>query len=157
MKTIYALTVLALPAIAACTSDIPTVNLGIDDSYRIERMRKLVLSPALTGDAYRWSVDGVTVSTDREYIFLRAEEGTYDLDTELYCLPYIVVDGTYYYPANATCWNLLGEMTEYSQDTDLTAEELFWMLTPATLPFKLFMKLASLATVSSELLTVCTL
>jgi len=38
-----------------------------------------------------------------------------------------------------------------------TPEELFWMLTPATLPFKLFMKLASLATVSSELLTVCTL
>ena len=33
-----------------------------------------------------------------------------------------------------------------------TPEELFWMLTPATLPFKLFMKLASLATVSSELL-----
>ena len=48
---------------------------------------------------------------------------TYDLDTELYCLPYIVVDGEYYYPATATCWNLLGEMTEYSQDTDLTAEE----------------------------------
>ena len=48
---------------------------------------------------------------------------TYDLDTVLYCLPYIVVDGEYYYPANATCWNLLGEMTEYSQDTDLTAEE----------------------------------
>lgn len=83
MKTIYALTVLALPAITACTSDIPTVNLGIDDSYRIERMRKLVLSPALTGDAYRWSVDGVTVSTDREYIFLRAEEGTYDLTFEI--------------------------------------------------------------------------
>lgn len=83
MKTIYALTVLVLPAITACTSDIPTVNLGIDDSYRIERMRKLVLSPALTGDAYRWSVDGVTVSTDREYIFLRAEEGTYDLTFEI--------------------------------------------------------------------------
>ncbi|MBO5267234.1 MAG: cell surface protein [Muribaculaceae bacterium] len=83
MKTIYALTVLALPAITACTSDIPTVNLGIDDSYRIERMRKLVLSPALTGAAYRWSVDGVTVSTDREYIFLRAEEGTYDLTFEI--------------------------------------------------------------------------
>lgn len=83
MKTIYALTVLALPAIAACTSDIPTVNLGIDDSYRIERMRKLVLSPALTGAAYRWSVDGATVSTDREYIFLRAEEGIYDLTFEI--------------------------------------------------------------------------
>lgn len=74
---------LMLPAITACTSDIPTVNLGIDDSYRIERMRKLVLSPALTGAAYRWSVDGVTVSTDREYIFLRAEEGTYDLTFEI--------------------------------------------------------------------------
>lgn len=49
---------------------------------------------------------------------------TYELDTELYCLPYIVVDGNYYYPSNVTCWNLLTEITEFSQDPDLSAEEI---------------------------------
>lgn len=67
-----------------CTSDIPMVNLGIDDTYSIYRMQKLKLSPALTGVAYRWSVirnDGTAtvVSTDREYIFLPESEGLYTL------------------------------------------------------------------------------
>ena len=48
---------------------------------------------------------------------------TYELDTELYCLPYIVVGGNYYYPSNAFCWNLLTEMTKFSQDPDVSAEE----------------------------------
>ena len=48
---------------------------------------------------------------------------TYDLDTNLYCLPYIVIDGQYYYPANASCWNLLGEMTEFAENEDLSDEE----------------------------------
>ena len=55
---------------------------------------------------------GVTAVYDHEIY-------TYDLDTELYCLPYIVIDGTYYYPSTVTCWNLLAEMTEFSQDTTL--------------------------------------
>ena len=62
------------------------------------------------------NANGITAVYDRD-IF------TYALDSELYCLPYIVIDGQYYYPANATCWNLLGEMTEFAADTNLAAEE----------------------------------
>ena len=48
---------------------------------------------------------------------------THELDSELYCLPFIVIDGEYYYPANAIGWNLLAEMTEFSENTELAAEE----------------------------------
>ena len=55
---------------------------------------------------------GVTAVYDNE-IF------TYDLDSELYCLPYIVVKGDYYYPENAICWNLLAEMETFSENENL--------------------------------------
>jgi hypothetical protein len=48
---------------------------------------------------------------------------THELNTELYCLPYIVIDGQYYYPANAIRWNLLGEMVEFSERKDLDPKE----------------------------------
>ncbi|MBQ6997396.1 MAG: hypothetical protein IJN60_03385, partial [Oscillospiraceae bacterium] len=59
---------------------------------------------------------GITAIYDHEIY-------TTDLDTELYCLPYIVVDGEYHYPSTVTCWNLLAEMHEFSDDTSLSAEE----------------------------------
>ena len=62
------------------------------------------------------SANGVTAVYDHEIY-------TQDLDSKLYCLPYIVVDGEYYYPANVISWNLLAEMTEYSQNTELSVEE----------------------------------
>ncbi|MCM1484364.1 MAG: cell surface protein [Muribaculaceae bacterium] len=65
--------------LASCTDDVPMVSLGLDSTYRIERMRKLMLAPAFTGRAYRWTVDGVTVSEDASYIFMAADEGTYHL------------------------------------------------------------------------------
>jgi len=48
---------------------------------------------------------------------------TYDLDTELYCLPYIVIDGEYYYPSNVMSWNLLAEMVEFSENENLDPKE----------------------------------
>ena len=58
----------------SCQQDIPMVSLGVDSQYRIERMRKLILRPEFTGEAYRWTLkdsDGAdsTVSTEREFIF----------------------------------------------------------------------------------------
>lgn len=35
--------------LVACSHDVPMVSLGIDDTYRIARMQKLALEPALTG------------------------------------------------------------------------------------------------------------
>ena len=68
---------------AACNSDIPMVNLGIDDVYYIPRMSKLPLESALTGSEYIWKVDGEVVSTARNYIFLAQEEGTYNISFDI--------------------------------------------------------------------------
>lgn len=68
---------------AACTDEIETVSLGIDDSYRIERLRKLRLESALTGEAYRWTLDGEEVSTARDYIFMQSQEGVYHLTFDI--------------------------------------------------------------------------
>jgi hypothetical protein len=48
---------------------------------------------------------------------------THELDTNLYCLPYVVVDGTYYYRSSVLCLNLLTEMEAFAADTTLTVEE----------------------------------
>ncbi len=74
--------------LAGCTSEVPMVNLGIDDTYYIQRMQKLDLHPALTGARYRWYLrnpDGTErlISTSRDYIFLASEEGTYQLRFEI--------------------------------------------------------------------------
>ncbi|MDE6555872.1 MAG: cell surface protein, partial [Duncaniella sp.] len=70
--------------IAGCSRDIPMVNLGIDDVYYIPRMHKLFLCPALTGNHYEWLVDGEKVSDRKDYIFLAAEEGTYEIELKIH-------------------------------------------------------------------------
>ena len=69
--------------LVACSHDVPMVSLGIDDTYRIARMQKLALEPALTGSEYVWRVDGEVVATTRDYIFLAGEEGRYNLSFEI--------------------------------------------------------------------------
>ncbi len=69
-----------LTLLAGCGNEIPVVSLGIDDVYYIPRMQKLSLSPAFTGTAYEWKVNGKVMSNEREYIFLTAEEGSYDVE-----------------------------------------------------------------------------
>lgn len=69
---------------SGCSKETPMVNLGIDDVYYIPRMTKLDLHPALTGKDYRWSLvkpDGELelLSTQKDYIFLADEEGSYEL------------------------------------------------------------------------------
>ena len=41
--------IIPLLMLGGCSSEIPTVSLGIDDTYYIPRMTKLPLRPALTG------------------------------------------------------------------------------------------------------------
>ena len=64
------------------------VSLGVDSQYRIERMRKLILRPEFTGEAYRWTLkdsEGAdsTVSTEREFIFVAEKPGTYALRLDI--------------------------------------------------------------------------
>lgn len=74
--------------LAGCTDEIPTVSLGVDETYYVYRMQKLDLHPALTGSEYRWSLVGsdgsvTTLSTERDYIFMEKEEGVYNLRFEI--------------------------------------------------------------------------
>lgn len=76
----------ALPC--SCERDAENVSSGLDDYYYIERMKKLRLAPAYTGDSYRWTVRTASgadslLSTDREYIFLAQHEGEYVITFEL--------------------------------------------------------------------------
>lgn len=87
------------------------LNLGIDDNYYVYRMQKLPLRPALTGAEYRWSKinpDGSAqlLSTERNYIFLSAHEGTHRLRFE-------IIDNNTPYCFNFTI-NVLHEEIEYS-------------------------------------------
>jgi len=62
------------------------------------------------------NANGVTAVYDHEIY-------TYQLDSELYCLPYIVIDGEYYYPSSVMSWNLLAEMVEFSENENLDPKE----------------------------------
>lgn len=94
-------------SLASCTNEVPTVNLGIDDSYNVYRMQKLPLRPSLTGREYRWSTsDGVLLSTQRDYIFIAQEEGRYDLVLDI-----IDEETPYHFEFNV---NVFHEEVDYS-------------------------------------------
>lgn len=74
--------------LGACDSEVPMVNLGIDDTYYVARMQKLDLHPALTGDAYRWYMvedngQRTLLSESRDYIFLSARKAPTALNSRL--------------------------------------------------------------------------
>ena len=68
------------------------VNLGIDESYAIERMRTLILHPEYEGDSYEWrlissplaSSPDSLIASNRDLIFCQAEAGTYHLQLEIH-------------------------------------------------------------------------
>lgn len=98
-------------AVAACSRDVETVSLGIDDLYYIRRMQKLDLHPALTGAEYRWyeiAADGsqTLLSSERDFIFLAEEEGSRRMRFE-------IVDPRTPYAFDFTI-NVLHEEIEYS-------------------------------------------
>ena len=85
-------------SIVSCEPYIPMVNLGIDDTYAIERMRTLILHPEYEGDSYEWRLissplaSGVPeksadfwgalspdslISSNRDLIFCQKDTGTY--------------------------------------------------------------------------------
>jgi len=72
----------------SCKPDVPMVNLGIDEVYSVERMRKLVLHPEFPGK-YTWAIqNGIgidsVVSTERDYIFIAEKPGEYYLKLNIY-------------------------------------------------------------------------
>lgn len=82
---LFILTVAMAVIVCGCNGgDTPIVSLGLDDYYRVARMTKLDLDPALTGQDYRWTItrpDGTDsiIEGQRRLVFLTAEEGRYTL------------------------------------------------------------------------------
>ena len=74
-------------SIVSCQPDIPMVNLGIDESYAVERMRTLILHPEFPGERYEWHLTSSPIAysqspdsliaTTRDLIFCTADTGTY--------------------------------------------------------------------------------
>ena len=59
------------------------VNLGIDDTYAVERMRTLILCPAFDGEAYQWWMGDSLLSEQRELVFCQKQAGTYHLSLKI--------------------------------------------------------------------------
>ena len=83
-KTAYRVASWCLTAMlfVACRPDIPMVNLGIDDTYVVARMKALVLHPEFPGSHYTWtSLDSAgnerVVSEERDFVFCSATQGEF--------------------------------------------------------------------------------
>ena len=81
---------LAMPVLLcfSCQRDVEDVSLGIDNAYYLPRMKKLFLQPAYTGNTYTWTLKTAhdsdsLLSTNKDYVFLAAKEGTYHLTYHL--------------------------------------------------------------------------
>ena len=74
-------------SIVSCQPDIPMVNLGIGESYAIERMRTLILHPEFPGESYTWylasSPDSI-IATTRDLIFCASDTGTYEIQLRIH-------------------------------------------------------------------------
>ncbi len=69
--------------LSSCKQDVPMVNLGIDDVYAVERMKKIIFHPEFPGE-YKWSMKDANnqdsvISTDQDYIFVAENTGEYYL------------------------------------------------------------------------------
>ena len=79
-----------LTSFVACRQeDVSYVSLGLDDIYKIERMKTLELKPAYTGENYRWSVKTSTgadslLSEQKDYLFLMQYPGIYDVTFQIF-------------------------------------------------------------------------
>ena len=71
------------------------------------------------GDAmvFSKSLNNMIVDGDAVLAVYTKDIYTYQLDSELYCLPFIKIGNQYYVPQNAVCWNLLEEMETIRDDT----------------------------------------
>src|SRR5574344_117779 len=83
MKQIITLISAAL-MLTACSTESQIISSGIDNSYNVTRLKKLLLAPAYTGDSYRWTMkqsDGADtlLSTEKNYIFVGTTKGHYKI------------------------------------------------------------------------------
>ena len=91
---VISLLICALSIVSCEEPYTPIVNLGIDESYAIERMRTLILHPEFPGEKYEWyltsspstshfSTDSI-IATTRDLIFCQADTGAYEIQLKIY-------------------------------------------------------------------------
>lgn len=93
-KVWYVLSMVLVGLVSACQSDTPSmIELGLDDTYVVARMKSLTLHPEFTGERYEWrlsyesaagAVSDSLVATTRDYTFVAGEEGTYRLKLNIF-------------------------------------------------------------------------
>lgn len=90
-RILYFLSIAFLGLLAACQNDTPSmVSLGLDDTYVVERMKRLNLHPQFTGERYEWRLSYESTATDsivattRDYTFVAPQTGTYWLKLNIY-------------------------------------------------------------------------
>ncbi|MBR1786926.1 MAG: cell surface protein [Paludibacteraceae bacterium] len=72
-----------------CKREPQLIGIGLDDSYRIPRMQKLILHSDIQADTYLWecrkngSQNHKLTSTDKRFLFCTADTGTYSLTLTL--------------------------------------------------------------------------
>ena len=78
------------------------------------------------GDAlvYSTQTNNIEIVGDSAVVVYDKGIYTYELDTNLYCLPYVEANGEYYYRSEVICWNLLDQMEIFSQNTSLSEAEI---------------------------------
>lgn len=101
----------ALIPAASCSHDIPLVASGLDDSYTVARMQKLILSTPLPGECL-WTCtlpDGSSsvISAANEAVFVAATEG-------IYCVRLEVTDADGHKAAWDSHVTVVHEEVEYS-------------------------------------------
>ena len=73
-----------LLALVSCANEPPMVNLGIDDTYSVYRMRTLRLHPEYPGESYTWTMpdsrgNDSIISTSRTLYFCAPAPGDYNV------------------------------------------------------------------------------
>ena len=84
-------------------------NSGMGSSDILKLENAVVFSKSL-GNLFTEEGDSVIAVYDKGIY-------TYQLNTELYCLPFVKIDGQYYCQTSAIKWNLRDEMTTFRDDT----------------------------------------
>lgn len=83
-KIISIAIIIATALFSACNNGPDITSIGIDDSYSVPRLQKLILTTGAAGDSFKWEIispsgEVTLLSESRECIFVAKESGNYSL------------------------------------------------------------------------------
>ena len=83
-RIISIITIIATALFSACNNGESITSIGIDNSYSVPRLQKLILATGAAGDSFKWEIISESgevrlLSEDRECIFVAEKSGNYSL------------------------------------------------------------------------------